>query len=139
MARITLALCCLLLLISCDVSSPGDVAQSEIKDHLDAMKTAFALDDLDGFMSYFHPDYFHDGDTFLTVQLKWELNMMEYQNLDFENIDVDVHSPQAHVTGQLVLRDAEGTAVYYSMPEECAEFSYWQLDDGEWRLFGRQY
>lgn len=138
MARITLALCCLLLLVSCDVSSPGDVAKSEIKDHLDAMKTAFVLDDLDGFMTFFHPDYFHDGDTFLTVQLKWELAMMEYQSLDFEDIDVDIDSPQAHVTGQLVLWDADGTAESFSMPDEYADFSYWQLDNGEWRLFGRQ-
>lgn len=139
MARIISLFVISLLLFGCDVSSPKDVAESEILDQLDALKTAFNLGDLDGIMKHYHPEYYHDGDDYAAVELRWQLRLIEYDSISFDDIDVEVNQPTAYVTGSMTLVSGSGQSFVLAMPQDAAELSWWQLFAGAWKINGRQY
>lgn len=139
MARIISFLAVALLLLSCDVSSPKDVAESEIRDQLDAIKTAFNLGDLDGIMARYHLEYYDDGDDYAAVELRWQLRLIEYDSLSFDDIAMNIDHPSAYVSGTMTLSAGNGDPLVMLLPDDTTELTWWQNFNGTWKILGRQY
>ncbi len=119
--------------ISCDTTSPEELDKNEIIDILDSIQSNFNFDDLDGIMQYYHLDFSHNGDDY-----EWERNTIwftrlnDYQNLNFENIEITLNGNYA--TASFIMHLDETSTDEPS--DENGDISYFYRDLDGWKLCG---
>lgn len=63
----------LIILFSCETSSPQDVLEMEIMDIYDTIKESFLVGDLERIMQFYHTDFQHDNDDYDGELTVWQL------------------------------------------------------------------
>lgn len=131
-------------LISCEVSSPEEVAESEIRTILDDLEMRFPSsnidNDLDIIMSHYDDDYLHSGSTKSYERERWFVLLIDYLELTIEDLEIDVlDSYDAHATFRMVFSRSDAV-LEVDVPEDEDNLYYFELDsvDSHWRIIGNQ-
>ena len=129
---------CLLLSGCLDLSTTEDVNKSMITEMLEDIRISFSLADLNNIMSYYHDDYFHNGDLYGDEAVNWESRLVEYVEMDVEDIETDINGIYAVVSFTLTFRSIEGSESWSEPSEEHGDISYLIFSNDEWKIFGNQ-
>ncbi len=135
---ILLLLLAVVLLFGCDdLSTKTEVAESDIIDILDKLKIAFRNDEIDDFMECFFSDYLHNGDTTENIEIVWTSRMITYDELDFEDIEIDVQDENAVVYCRLKLT-SPGYSITFDEPYDEGALSFFLRSESIWKLHGNR-
>jgi hypothetical protein len=126
-----------LLLASCDLTSPEEVAQNEIRDIIYDLSSNFNWKLVDGIMDHAHPDYLHDGMQSFGLRQLWLDRMSQYDLLDCEIQEVEVDGDFALVRMRMTFTSATGELVL-DEPQDSGDASYFYNGGNGWRLYGNQ-
>jgi len=131
-------------LVSCDVSSPKEVAESEIRNILDDLELRFPSsnndNDLDIIMSHYDDDYLHSGSTKSDERERWYILLIDYLELTIEDLEIDViDNYDAHVMFRMIFSSSDAS-LEVDVPEDENNLYYFELDsvDSHWRIIGNQ-
>ncbi|HNX01004.1 MAG TPA: nuclear transport factor 2 family protein [Candidatus Cloacimonadota bacterium] len=127
----------LILINSCDISKPKEVNKAELEQIINQMQTDFRNIDLPGIMSFYHPDYFHNGQGLSAEQTKWQNRLSEYSSFEFTNPVYDINDDRAVVSGSVKWHAATQTYIT-NEPDDNGDFSYFIKENGVWRIYGNQ-
>ena len=128
----------LIALVGCDeLSSKSDVAESEINSVLDKLKITFRDDNIDGFMDCFFSDYLHNNDSVENIELVWSARMINFDELEFKDIEIDLQDDNAVVYCTLKLI-AANSSITFDEPYDEGALSFFLKYDGEWKLHGNR-
>lgn len=122
----------LLIVISCDTSSPEELDKNDILDIFDSIQLSFNIDDLDGIMYNYHQDFFHDGDFYWERDVIWVSRLADYNALLFENIEISLNGNYA--TASFLMHLDSITTEEPSV--ENGDISYFFYDLGSWLVCG---
>jgi hypothetical protein len=135
MKQALLVFLCVFILNSCDTSSPKEIANAEIEEIFENLRSTFNLGDLVSILSYYHPDFLHNGDDFQDEETVWVLRLNQYSSLDFGNLDINLSNDFATVSFTLFLEDDE-----FSEPSaEKGDLSYFYSTYNGWMLCGNEF
>jgi len=131
-------------LLSCDISSPEEIAVSEIKEILSDLELRFPSNnidnDLDIIMSHYDDDYLHSGSSKSEERERWLILLIDYQELVIEDLEIDViDNYDAHASFRMKFSRSD-ISLEIDVPEEEDFLHYFELDsvDDHWRLIGDQ-
>jgi hypothetical protein len=128
-----------ILIAGCSgLSSSKDVNLSLITELLEDIRITFIQADLDGLMSHYHSDFFHNGDFFNDEYALWESRFVEYVDLTIENIDIEINGNFAIAYFDLTFYTESGSATWQEPSTELGDLSYLFYDDNEWQIYGNQ-
>jgi len=132
------------VLVSCDVSSPKEIAESEIRSILDDLELRFPSnnidDDLDIIMSHYDDDYLHSGSTKSDERERWYILLIDYLELNIEDLTIEIIDDyDAHVSFQMIFSRSD-ISLEIDVPEEEDYLYYFEIDtmDDHWRIIGNQ-
>jgi hypothetical protein len=125
----------LLFLTSCDTTSPEELDKNEILDILDSIQSNFNFDDLDDIMQYYHPQFSHNGDDFEWERdTIWITRLNDYDNLLFENIEINLNGNYA--TAHFLMHLDDTITIE---PDDNGDISYFYRELGSWKLCGTSF
>ncbi|MBN2461811.1 MAG: nuclear transport factor 2 family protein [Candidatus Cloacimonetes bacterium] len=132
-----LSICCLL---ACNkVSSPGEANAAEINQLLNDLELAFNYHDLDEIMTFYHEDFLHNGNDFDAETVIWDNRLLDYLELEIDNITVDVISGEYAVASfTMTLSNQDGFVTSQEPSQENGDLSYLQLFFSDWKIVGNQ-
>ena len=123
----------LLFSISCDTSSSEDLDKNEILDILDSIQLNFNMHlDPDDIMQYYNQNFNHNGDDFDFERIRWEIRLNDYNDLIFENIEINLNGNYA--TANFLMHLDETATDEPS--DENGDISYFYRELGNWKLCG---
>jgi len=124
-----------IFLISCsDTSSPEDVAEAQILEILDTIIASFTFGDLDGIMQNYHPNFLHNGDDYDFEEIRWEIRLNNYTEIDFTDIDIVPDGDSATVSFTMKLDED-----VFNEPEDNGDISYFYRDFDGWKICGEDF
>lgn len=121
-----------LFLTSCDTTSPEELDKNEIIDILDSIQSNFIMNDIDGIMQYYHQDFFHNGDSYNWEITIWEVRLNDYNDLIFEDIEIELNGNYATANFLMYLDDT----ITEEPSDVNGDISYFYRDLGGWKLCG---
>jgi hypothetical protein len=127
----------LLVCISCNLSKPSEVNKSEIEQILDQVKIDFRQLDLQGIMSYYHPDFFNNGNGLSQEAVIWQNRMSKYSSFDFVDLNYVINEDYTTVSGTAKWY-IDSLAVTTTEPTDNGDFSYFLKENGTWHIYGNQ-
>lgn len=140
----TLLLLLALALFSCDVSSPEEVAESEIRAILEDLEFRFPSSNIDNdlelIMSHYDDEYLHSGSTKSSERERWYILLIDYEELVIEELEIEVEDNyDANASFRLIFSNRDET-LEIDVPEEEDYLYYFELDsvDDHWRFIGNQ-
>ncbi|MDP8200771.1 MAG: hypothetical protein P9M11_01365 [Candidatus Tenebribacter burtonii] len=125
----------LIILISCDTTSPEELDKNEIIDILDSIQSNFNFDDLDGIMQYYHPLFSHNGDDYDFERIRWEIRLNDYDELVFEDIEITLNGNSARAYFLMHLDET----ITDEPSNENGDISYFYYEFGDWKLCGKDF
>ena len=125
----------LIFLISCDTTSPEELDKNAILDILDSIQSNFNFDDPEGIMQYYHQDFFHNGDYYDFERIRWEIRLRDYDDLLFENIEIELNGNYA--TAYFLMHLDE--TITEEPSDENGDLSYFFYELGSWKLCGKDF
>ena len=125
----------LLFSTSCKTTSPEELDKNAIIDILDSIQSNFNFGDLDGIMQYYHQDFNHNGDNFDFERIRWEIRLNEYDELHFENIEINLNGDYA--TASFVMHLDE--TITQEPSDDNGDISYFYYEFGSWKLCGEDF
>ena len=132
---LTLLAIILLFSISCDTTSPEVLDKNEIIDILDSIQSNFNFGDLDGIMQYYHQLFLHDGVDYDWERNKWEVRLNEYDELIFENIEINLNGNYATANFLMHLDET----ITDEPSDNNGDISYFYRELGSWKLCGEDF
>ncbi len=136
--KILLILLSILLLAGCrDLSTKSEVAESDITDILDKLKISFRNDEISDFMDCFFSDYLHNGDTTENLEIVWSSRMINYNELEFNDVEVDIQDEYAVAYFTMKLT-AENSSITFDEPYDEGLLSFFHKSGGVWKLHGNR-
>ena len=127
-----------ILLFSCsDVSSPYQISEYEIEEILENIEDDFNFGDLQGIMSYYHPDFRHNQTNYWEEETDWQLRLADYNMIKFENIEIELNLPFAQANFTMKLINENGTDIFQE-PENHGDVSFFYREAEEWKIYGNQ-
>ncbi len=124
-----------LFIISCDITSSEELDKNEIIDILDSIQSNFQFDDLYGIMQYYHQDFLHNEDDYDWEMFIWEQRIADYDELNFENIEIVLNGNYATAYFLMHLDDT-----FTEEPsDENGDISYFFYESGSWKLCGKNF
>jgi uncharacterized protein YchJ len=130
----------LLLLSACDTSSFKDVNISLIRDVLFSVKSAFRSYDLETIMSFYHPEFRHNEDSFLAEKERWQIRLIDYLDLEIAEIEVIFSNEYwAVVSFSLTFISQNQTTTSQEPSDELGDLSYFVKESGVWRICGKDF
>lgn len=136
MKNLILCFSILIILISCNTTSPEEFDKQSIIEILDSIQSNFNFDDLDGIMQYYHEDFYHDGDDF-----EWERNTVwftrlnDFDILDIESIEIEVRGDFA--TASFIMSLDQTVTDEPSV--ENGDISWFYYDQQNWLVCGEDF
>ena len=129
-----------IFLIACsDTSSPEDVAEAQILEILDTIIACFPFD-LEGIMQNYHPDFLHNGDDYDFEEIRWDIRINDYNEIDFTDIDIELDGDFATVSFTMTFYDNEGNSFVSQEPsEENGDISDFYRDFDGWKICGKDF
>lgn len=121
--------------ISCDTTSPEELDKNAILDILDSIQSNFQFYDLDGIMQYYHQYFLHNEDGYDWERVIWEIRIADYDELNFENIEIELNGNYA--TASFLMHLDEITTDKPS--DENGDISYFFYDFESWKLCGKDF
>jgi len=130
----------LLLLLSCsDLSSPEEVNTSMIKEILENIETAFNFADSEVIMSYYHPDFLHNGDNYQNEELRWQIRSIDYNEIMISDIEIEFFTDFSAIANfTLILKSINNEEEFSEPSNENGDISYFHKESGEWKILGNQ-
>jgi len=126
----------LIILISCDTTSPEELDKNEIIDILDSIQSNFNFDDLDGIMQYYHPLFSHNGNDFeWEKDTIWFVRLNDFDNLLFEDIEIILNGNSARAYFLMHLDET----ITDEPSDENGDISYFYRELGNWKLCGENF
>ena len=122
------------LLFSCDVSSPEEADKAEILGILDAIKDSFHQIDLPGIMQNYHPDFLHNTDNYIFEENVWQERINQYFLIDFLDIDIELHDNFANVSFTMKLDED-----VFNEPVDHGDVSYFYRELDSWKICGNEF
>ncbi|MEA2095957.1 MAG: hypothetical protein U9P73_04595 [Candidatus Cloacimonadota bacterium] len=120
---------------SCDTTSPEELDKNAILDILDSIQLNFNMDDLDGIMQNYHLDFNHNGDSFDWEKTIWEVRLNDYNDLNFEDIEIELNGNYATAYFSMHLDDT----ITEEPSDENGDISYFYRELGSWKLCGKDF
>ena len=124
MKRLIPILLLTVLMFSCDVSSPKEADKTEILDILDSIKDSFNQVDMPGIMQNYHPDFWHNTDSYAFEEIVWQDRLAQYYLIDFSEITIDLQGGFATANFIMTLYDDKGGSVVSQEPDDHGDISY---------------
>ena len=121
-----------LFLTSCDTTSSEELDKNEIIDILDSIQSNFIMDDIDGIMQYYHQDFYHNGDSYNWEITIWEVRLNDYNDLIFEDIEIELNGNYATANFLMYLNDT----ITEEPSDVNGDISYFYRDLDGWKLCG---
>lgn len=134
MTRSISILILVVLLFSCDVSSPEDADKAEILDILDAIKDSFHQIDLDGIMQNYYINFLHNTDNYTFEENVWQERLNQYFLIDFLDIKIELNDNFA--TANFTMKLDEDV---FNEPEDHGDVSYFYRELGSWKICGNEF
>ncbi len=139
MKRLILILLFTVLLFSCDVSSPEEADEAEIRDILDSIRDSFNQFDQDGIMQNYHPDFLHNADNYIFEEIVWHDRLAQYYMITFSEITIDPQGDFATANFIMTLYDYEGGSVISQEPDDNGDVSYFYRELSSWKICGNEF
>ena len=117
---------------SCDTTSPEELDKNEIIDILDSIQSNFIMNDIDGIMQYYHQDFYHNGDSYNWEITIWEVRLNDYNDLIFEDIEIELNGNYATANFLMSLDDT----ITEEPSDVNGDISYFYRDLDGWKLCG---
>jgi len=136
MKEIVLIFSLLLLLCSCDLSTPEEANLGEIENAFQAIVLAYNLDHIDDIMHYYDQEYLHNGDDIDDVRLDWEIRLNDYQEMEITDINIELDGDRATVSFIRKFLSNGETQQEYTEPDDNGDLSYWELGTNDWKIAG---
>ncbi|MBT3169548.1 MAG: hypothetical protein HN952_05685 [Candidatus Cloacimonetes bacterium] len=125
----------LIILFSCETSSPQDVLEMEIMDIYDTIKESFLVGDLERIMQFYHTDFQHDNDDYDGELTVWQLRRINHETIDFSDIEFGVYDNFVEVSFTLHLDDES-----FVEPETFGDISFFYFtSQNEWKICGNYF
>ena len=125
----------LIFLTSCDLSSPEDIDEAEIKEILSDIETAFIFDDQDGIMQHYHPEFLHGNNSLSSEYIIWEIRRNHYETMMINDIEIELNNQFATVDFTLTFDDE--TTQEPSTQHGDMSYLYREYDD--WKICGNNF
>ncbi|MBT3756615.1 MAG: hypothetical protein HOK80_09550 [Candidatus Cloacimonetes bacterium] len=120
---------------SCDTTSPEELDKNAILDILDSIQTNFNFDDLNGIMQNYHQLFNHNGYSYGSESIRWEIRLNDFNEMTFDNIDIVINGDFA--TASFVMH-LDNTSLN-EPSDENGDLSYFYYDYGSWKLCGEDF
>lgn len=117
---------------ACDISSPQELDEAEIKDILRALETAFTFQEPETIMQHYHPEFLHGTNSYSAQQIIWEIRLNDHDLMKIENIEIDLN--ERFATAQFFLTFDDQTTNEPSA--EYGDMSYFYREYDQWKLCG---
>ncbi len=127
----------LLLLMSCDVSSPEDATEMQIKDILYEIGKNYNWGNVAAIMEYVSVDYRHNGMQRMQLEQLWLDRMARYPLMEIKDLRLEISSDYAVAHFTLSLVSSSQTKISQE-PGENGDLSYFYHDGYSWKLHGNQ-
>lgn len=125
------------LLISCSADSSSEEIHSQIIiNTLEEIKHSFNYFDIDGVMSDFDEDFYHNGLTKGEIELVWQERMSVYDVLKLEEYEVYLDLPFALARFKMTFENEYETEITFEPSEKKGDISYFFYSDGKWSIIG---
>jgi len=130
----------LFLMISCsDLSSPEEVNTARIKEILENIENAFIFDNIEEIMINYHPDFLHNGDDYDDEELRWEIRLIDYNEIMISDIEIDFLTDISAIANfKLTLKSSDNEEEFSEPSNENGDISNFHKESGEWKIFGNQ-
>lgn len=139
MKWLILLLIALSFLLSCDLSSPNDINDSEITNLLDDIKIAFSMYDITEIMDQYSDDYLHNGNDYDDEYQIWDSRLINFTSIQFSDIEIEyIGDNYAEIYFTLKLSGDDGSFTWDEPSVENGDISYLKLINGNWRIFGNR-
>ncbi len=122
-------------LSSCDLSSPKDVNETEIKNIFAEIKSAFNFADIDGIMQHYHPAFLHNSNNWDDEYTVWQIRLNDFAVFDYEDLQIDFNNNFAMVSFTLYL----GENIFQEPTSENGDLSYFYQSFDGWKLCGNEF
>jgi hypothetical protein len=121
---------------SCDLSSPEEAKEIEIRNKLEEIELAFNLHHIEDIMMHYSWDYLHNGDDIGSVRLDWEIRLNDYQEMELTNIDIELNGEKATARFERKFKVNGEVEVNLSEPDDNGDMSYWEWGIDGWKIRG---
>jgi len=138
MKEIALIFSLLLLLCSCDLSSPEEASVGEIENAFQAIELSFNLDHIEDIMQYYNQNYLHNDDDIDDVRRDWEIRLNDFQGMEISDLDIDLDGDKATVSFILKFLNNGEIVQEYNEPDDNGDISYWELETNGWEISGNR-
>ncbi len=129
----------IILCISCSEStSPKDVDEYLITSILEDIETAFIFGDIERIMNHYHPDFLHNENNFADEYVIWEIRLLEYNNIEFTEIEISINDNFAIAEFVMKLSSGEEFDIF-NEPGDNGDISYFYYDLDEWKICGNNF
>ncbi|MCD6177611.1 MAG: hypothetical protein J7K29_07220 [Candidatus Cloacimonetes bacterium] len=125
----------LLFSISCDTTLSEDLDKNEIIDILDSIQSNFNFYNLDGIMQNYHQLFLHNGDDHDWERTIREIRLSEYDELHFENVEIDLFGNYATANFLMHLDET----ITDEPSDDNGDISYFYREFGNWKLCGKDF
>lgn len=127
-----------IFLFSCGVSSPEEVDDYEIEQILEEIEKEFNFGNLEGIMIYYHEDFLHNNKNYWEEETVWQLRLLEYNMIEFQNIEVEINGAFAQASFKMIFTNNSGVHVF-NEPEDHGDVSYFYKENQVWKIYGNQF
>ncbi len=139
MKNILLSFLIIFLCITCsDSTSPKNVDEYLITSILEDIESDFSFGYIDSIMDHYHPNFLHNENNFADEQVIWEIRLLEYNEIEFTEIEISINDNFANAEFVMKLSSGEEVDIF-NEPDDNGDISYFYYDLDEWKICGNNF